>query len=221
MADKKKKHDQNEIGSKPAFVYATTRDWPGYFAAIAGREPRDTLIKALDLYSKEPQTRTRFAIDLGCGEGRDTAELLREGWSVLAIDGHPDGIQRLIGRDDLVNPDQLLMKLGSFEKVELPQCDLLNASFSLPFCHPEHFDSLWARIVKSIQPDGRFSGQLFGKRDSWASIPDRSHQTREQVDELFSDFTIEFMKEEEREGQDCDGIKKHWHVFHVVAKRKS
>lgn len=111
------------------------------------------------------------------------------------------------------------MQLAPFERVRLPRCDLLNASFSLPFCEPASFDGLWDRIVEAIEPGGRFSGQLFGDRDSWASIPDRSHHTREQVEQLLAPFEVELLKEEEREGQDCSGISKHWHVFHIIARK--
>lgn len=204
---------------QPAFVYATTRDWPGYFEVTQGRPARETLLHALELFSNEPIERTRFAIDLGCGEGRDTAALLQSGWKVHAVDGHPDGIARLVNRPDLVAPELLTMQLAPFEAVELPRCNLLNASFSLPFCDPEHFNSVWERIVDAIEPGGRFAGQLFGDRDSWASIPDRSHHTREQVEALLAPFSIEMLKEEERQGQDCLGVSKHWHVFHIVARK--
>lgn len=204
---------------KPAFIYATTRDWPGYFEVTQGRPARETLLHALDLFSNDPSDRTRFAVDLGCGEGRDTAELLRARWRVHAIDGHPDGISRLVHRSDLVSTQHLSMQLAAFEAVELPRCDLLNASFSLPFCDPSQFDALWDRITDAIEPGGRFSGQLFGNRDSWASIPDRSHHTRDQVEAFLKPFSIEMLKEEEREGQDCSGESKHWHVFHIVARK--
>lgn len=219
MATPSKKPDTATGDQTPAFVYATTRDWPGYFQVTQGRPARETLLEALDRFEQEPAEEPRFAVDLGCGEGRDTAELLRRGWKVLAIDGHPDGIGRLVSRDDLVDPQRLTMQLAPFESVQLPRCDLLNASFSLPFCHPDHFDTLWAKIVASIAPGGRFSGQLFGDRDSWAQIDDRSHHTREQVERLLAPFDIETLKEEEREGQDCSGTNKHWHVFHIVARR--
>lgn len=219
MATPSKKPDPATGDQTPAFVYATTRDWPGYFQVTQGRPARETLLEALDRFEQEPAEEPRFAVDLGCGEGRDTAELLRRGWKVLAIDGHPDGIGRLVSRDDLVDPQRLTMQLAPFESVQLPRCDLLNASFSLPFCHPDHFDKLWDKIVASIAPGGRFSGQLFGDRDSWAQIDDRSHHTREQVERLLAPFDIETLKEEEREGQDCSGTNKHWHVFHIVARR--
>lgn len=220
MSEHEQKTDGVTRDTTPAFVYATTRDWAGYFEVTQGRPPRDTLVHALGLYSREPCKRMRFAVDLGCGEGRDTAELLRQGWKVHAIDGHPDGLSRLMHRDDHDAMERLTMQLASLERVELPRCDLLNASFSLPFCDPTHFDSLWNRIVGSIEVDGRFSGQLFGEMDSWASIPDRSHHTREQVEAFLEPFEVELLKEEEREGQDCNGVAKHWHVFHIVARKK-
>ncbi len=213
-------HDSSPDDLKPAFVYATTRDWKGYFQAIDGRAPRETLIDAIQRFESEPTDSQRFAVDLGCGEGRDSAALLRAGWKVHAIDGHPDGIARLVNRSDLHDPSKLTMQLAGFESVEIPRCDLLNASSSLPFCNPEHFEDLWSRIVKAIVPGGRFSGQFFGDRDSWASIKDRSHHTKTQVDAFLVPFEIELLKEEEREGQDCDGTQKHWHVFHIVAKKK-
>lgn len=220
MTKPQEKHERPESQPKPAFVYATSRDWPGYFEVTQGRPARETLVHAIELFSNEPADRTRVAVDLGCGEGRDSVELLRNGWRVHAIDGHPDGISRLVNRPDLENPQRLTMQLAPFEAVELPRCDLLNASFSLPFCDPDHFDGLWSKIVTAIEPGGRFSGQLFGDRDSWASIADRTHHTRDQVEAFLEPFSVEMLKEEEREGQDCCGVGKHWHVFHIVARRK-
>ncbi|MBL4591064.1 MAG: class I SAM-dependent methyltransferase [Phycisphaerales bacterium] len=205
---------------KPSSVYAKTRLWPEYFSVTAGRPPRETLLEALDLFkSDQPPISDPLAIDFGCGEGRDTAELLRNGWRVHAIDGHPEGIKRLIDRDDLVDPTRLTMQLAPFEAVELPPCDLLNASYSLPFCRPESFDAMWNRIVDSIRPGGRFAGQLFGDRHSWAKIDDRSHQAAERVEQLLSPFDVESLKEEDREGEDCNGEQTHWHVFHIIARK--
>jgi SAM-dependent methyltransferase len=220
MTPPNEKHTMSDTDLKPAYIYATTRDWLGYFQAIDGREPRETLVEAIKRFEAEPVEATRFAVDLGCGEGRDSAALLRAGWKVHAIDGHPDGIRRLISRDDLEDPSRLTMQLAPFESVELPACDLLNASFSLPFCRPECYEAMWARVVDAIRPGGRFCGQFFGDRDTWASIPDRSHHTREQVERLLEPFDVELMKEDERKGETCDGSKKDWHVFHVVAKKK-
>jgi len=75
------------------------KSWAGYYAASADRPPRRTLLDALTRFT--PSAAPRFAVDLGCGDGRDTIELLRRGWSVLAIDSEPGAIERLQRRPDL------------------------------------------------------------------------------------------------------------------------
>lgn len=205
---------------KPAHVYAAQRDWPGYFDRVAGKPARETLVRALDAFDREPQAsqpaELPLAVDLGCGEGRDTAELLRRGWRVLAIDGHPDAIRRLRERE-LPHPDRLEIRHAPFEGLVLPPAQLVNASFSLPFCPPTHFLALWETVIGAIEPGGRFAGQLFGDRDDWAAIPDRSHQTRAQAESMLRDLTIEHFHEEEDDGKDALDNPKHWHRFDIVA----
>ena len=67
------------------------RDWTAYYNAIANRPPRKTILTALAAFEKPG-----VAIDLGCGDGRDTVEILRQNWTVLAIDREPDAITRLL-----------------------------------------------------------------------------------------------------------------------------
>lgn len=208
---------------KKAEHYAETRDWPGYFEVVLGKPPRETLIEALRRF-EEDGGEPGFAIDLGCGEGRDSAELLRRGWRVLAIDGHDSAFEFLKRRTDFPraakDPGRFETVVARMEDAELPSCDLLNASFSLPFVDPARFDEVWARIAQSVKPGGRFAGQLFGERDTWASLPDRAHQTRARVDELLAAFDVEHFQEEERDGGDCMNTPKHWHVFHIVARKR-
>lgn len=104
--------------------------------------------------------------------------------------------------------------------MRVPGCDLVNASFALPFCPPEDLPGLWTRIVAAIRPGGRFAGQFFGDRDTWASMPGRTHQSRGEVLELLEGFEIEMMRVEERD--DPPGLRKpkHWHIFHMVARKR-
>lgn len=206
-----------------AFSFGRTRDWPGYFRAVAGGEPRQTLLDALQLFDAEPTPDARSAIDLGCGEGRDTAELLRRGWRVLATDGHPEALDLLADRNDIPGPvvDRLTTRVATFEELDdLPPADLVNASFSLPFCVPEHFERVWGLVTAAVKPGGRFCGQIFGDRDTWASIPDRSHFARADAERLFDGFLLESLREEEKDATDSSGNAKHWHVYHVVARKR-
>ncbi|KGF73784.1 methyltransferase type 12 [Neosynechococcus sphagnicola sy1] len=197
-------------------------NWTTYYQAVAGRPPRETLLKALANFDGEASPdRRRLAIDLGCGDGRDTVELLRRGWQVLAIDGEQNAFDRLLDRPDL-NHDLLQTQLMRFEALALPPAvDLINASFCLPFCPPAYFPHFWETIVTSLNIGGQFCGQLFGDRDSWTIYPNRTHHTRQQVEELLQPFEVEWLDEEEHLGVTAIGEEKHWHIFHIVARKKA
>lgn len=202
-------------------------DYSAYYNAVAGRPPRDTLVEALAHFDTEslnqdqtPVPPSRFAVDLGCGEGRDTVELLRGGWRVLAIDGEAEAIARLLERPD-INRQLLETRVVLFQDVVLPESvDLVNASFSLPFCPPKFFPSLWEKIISSLRSGGRFCGQLFGNRDSWAIYTSMNHHTTQQVEMLLQLFEIEILHEEDHPGKTAIGEEKHWHIFHIVARKK-
>jgi len=161
-----------------------------------------------------------LAVDLGCGDGRDTVELLRRHWRVIAVDGEPEAITRLRRRQD-IDRTYLETRVQRFEDLTLPpDVDLINASFCLPFCPPEHFPDLWEEIVIALRPGGRFCGHLFGHRDSWAIYSDLNHHSRSQVEQLLAPFSIELLDEEEHPGQTALGEDKHWHLYNIVARER-
>lgn len=214
-------------GSKRAQDYASVRDWPGYFDLMVGKPARETLVAALASFDKDDlkglpaRVGPRFAVDLGCGEGRDTLELLARGWKVLAIDGHPRAFELLDARVRAEDRGRLETRVATFADAKWPEgVDLFNASFALPFCEPREWGGVWRRIVASIRPGGRFAGQLFGNRDGWATLPDRTHHRRAELDGLFAEFVFEELREEERPDTNHDGKPKPWHVFHIVARKR-
>ncbi len=116
--------------------------WSRYYDA-AGEQPRETLLFALERFAAEAGAKKGglFAVDLGCGTGRDTVELLRRGWRVLAIDAEAVAIQRLLRRGDLGSGEaaRLATQVARFEGAEWPGADLINSSYALPFCPPNQF----------------------------------------------------------------------------------
>jgi tellurite methyltransferase len=188
------------------------KDWTRYYDA-AGVEPRETLLDAVRRFDAPG-----LAVDLGCGTGRDTLELLRRGWHVLAVDAQEEALRRL--RAAVGGYERLETQVATFDDAALPQCDLVNASFSLPFCPPDRFDELWARIGDALRPGGRFCGQLFGERDGWSGNPSLTFHTHAEVDRLLTGYEVERVDEEEEDSTTVVGDAKHWHLFHVVARKR-
>ncbi len=207
----------------PAHEAAQRRDWVAYFDRMRGKPARETLTGALDAFGQIDPDSPPLAVDLGAGDGRDTAEILRRGWRVLAHDGSPEGIRRLRGRPECAAAEKdgrLEVVLAEFADVEIPRASLVNASFSLPFCPPGQFPELWRRIDAAIGTGGRFAGQLFGDRDGWAILEDRTHLSREQALDLFSNYVLESFREEDRPSSHPGEAHKHWHVFHIIARKR-
>jgi tellurite methyltransferase len=197
---------------------ASDPGWTDYYEA-AGDDPRDTLLDALRRFEGEPPG-DRSAVDLGCGTGRDTVELLRRGWAVLAIDGEAEALERLVARDlPPAGNDRLTIVRAAFQEATWPETDLVNSSFALPFCPPVAFPGLWQRIERSLRPGGRFCGQLFGDRDGWSDEDDLTFQTRAEMEALLASLEIERLDEIEEDGSTATGRDKHWHLFHVVARK--
>ena len=194
--------------------------WASYYKAVTGTPPREILVTALDAWEAEfPDAADKVGADLACGEGRDTVEFLRRGWRVIAIDSEPRALELLRGRDDLPGEGEVDTRLCRMEDADWGQVDVVNASFALPFCAPDRFPDLWQRITGSLRPGGRFSGNLFGPDDSWAS-PGLTIVAREEVDRLLAAFDLEHFEEINREGTDAKGVTKNWHLFNIVGRKR-
>jgi tellurite methyltransferase len=189
--------------------------WNDYYKAVSGRKPRDLLVQTLARFGNY----SGLAIDLGCGVGIETTELLNHGWKVLAIDNQPEAIAHVRAHVSAEQQGRLEAQTVSFENVKLPPADLIWAGLSLPFCPPEHFDRLWNKLVASLGSGSRFAGDLFGQRNAWITNKQMTFHTVEQVRELFRPLEIEFFNEEEGERPTALQGNQHWHGFAVVARR--
>lgn len=174
----------------------------------------ETLKMALNHIGANP---TKKALDLGCGNGIDTYELLKNGWTVTAIDYNKSVINRLKKSLETQFPGRLEAQAIAFESAEFKSADLINASLSLPFCDPERFPGVWENIIKCLPVNGCFCGHFLGTTDSWARRKGMTFHSRNQVELLFKDFNIVHFEEVQKFGLSLTGIPKYWHIFHVVA----
>lgn len=193
--------------------------WAAYYEKLRDRPPRRTLLAALDGFG--PAADDALAVDLGCGDGRDTIEMLKRGWRVVAVDAEPEAISRLQARP-LPAGSAFTPIVARFEEVPLPiGLRLVNSSFAMPLCDPESFRRLWQRIGEALPIGGCFSGQWYGLRDSWFGRPGITFVSRDEALALLDGFETEMFDEEEVDSVTPRGHAKHWHIFHVVARRKA
>lgn len=192
--------------------------WATYYEKLHDRPPRRTLLKALDEFG--PITNEALAVDLGCGDGRDAIEMLRRGWRVAAVDAEPEALHRLQARP-LPDGCDLTPIVARMEEVPLPLgLSLVNSSFAMPLCEPDSFHRLWERIGEALPTGGRFSGQWYGPRDSWVGRPGMTFVSRDEALSLLAGFELEMFEEEEDDSVTPRGTPKHWHIFHIVARKR-
>ena len=173
--------------------------------------PAQTVLQAVNFFDIGHE---KCAVDLGCGAGADTLYLLNEGWSVYSVDKELYALEELKLR--WPSP-ALTISQQIFENLQIPQANLINASFALPFCLPEHFNHCWSQIQDSLSLRGIFCGHFFGERDSWSTRNDMTFHSKSALLELLKDFEIKWQLETEKDGRTLGGEHKHWHVHHIVA----
>jgi SAM-dependent methyltransferase len=189
-------------------------DWSQFYEEQGGRGVRPTFESALAAWEGPPGD----AIDLGCGDGVESRQLVELGWSVLATDADPGVEERVRAGVSEAAGQRLTVRRAPFEKLgELPAADFVYAGFALPFCDETYFPYLWADIREALRPGGLFAGELFGPHDEWAGRAHMNFHDRRQVEAMLSGMQVLELVEDDRRGMSFEGPK-HWHVFHIVAR---
>jgi SAM-dependent methyltransferase len=192
--------------------------WSEYFKTTIEKEPNETVVFAEKLFRNSI---SRCALDIGSGTGCDSLYLLEHGFEVKALDSDINAIAILKKkiknryRNKVTFENALIQNYG----IGNSSYDLINASFSLPFCNKIDFQNVWINIFKGLKTNGIFSGQLFGVNDDWSGIKDMSFVTNEELDDLISGYKPEYYIEIDEDGRIADGSVKHWHLFNIVLRK--
>jgi tellurite methyltransferase len=192
-------------------------DWQRFYQFTKDSLPHPLVLRAVALLGLPGHPRQ--ALDLGVGAGRDTRYLLAQGFHVTAVDQDPQAVA-LLAR--LAQP-ALRVVQAPFEDFAFATYDLINAQFALPFLPERHFRSVFERVKGALQPRGIFAGQFFGIHDQW-NTPDHDHTmtflTREAAEERLLGLEVLEIVEEDVDGHVADGSPKHWHAFHILARKQ-
>ncbi|MGH2486503.1 MAG: class I SAM-dependent methyltransferase [Ktedonobacterales bacterium] len=191
----------------------TTPDWGRFYGFTKDSPHWPLLERAAALAPKKGR-----ALDLGAGAGRDTRYLLAQGFEVTAVDADPRAVALLAARPR----DRLRVVQSTFQDFSFGTAsyDLISAQFALPFVPSDRFAGVFARIKAALASGGVFAGQFFGVRDE-SNTPDRdmTFLTRAEAEALLSDLETIELSEEDADGHKADGSPKHWHVYHILARR--
>lgn len=188
------------------------KDWSEYYEITKANPPSKLLIKALENVASKDR-----AIDIGGGALKDTRYLLDQGFEVTVIDKSPLMEQEA----EALQNNKVHAFTTSFEDFDFPknEYDIATAMFALPFTDPAHFNTVFEKIKNSLKKGGIFCGQLFGMNDEWSKNPKMTFCTEVQVKDLLNGLEILSFKEVEEDGATANGTPKHWHIFHIIAKK--
>jgi SAM-dependent methyltransferase len=197
--------------------------WSRYYEVTVDRPAWATVRFAIERFAADAVDGrpVPFAVDLGCGAGRDARELLRAGWGVLAIDREPAAIEALRA----ATPDELRghleARVADLAEVDIPACDLVNASLSLPFLTPGPFWATWGRALDAVQVGGRVAAMLFGDRDASADDAEMTCPSPDGIRSSLGAFEIEHWVDQEEDTETALGEPHHFHRIELVARRGS
>ena len=203
----------------------TDSHWPDYYAVTVDRPAWGTTVDAAERFAADDEARppsagasARVAVDLGCGAGRDTRELLRRGWRVLAVDREAAAIEAVTAATPEAERGRLEGVVAELATFELPPCDLVIASVSLQLLSAADYAAVFERITAALRPGGRFAGLLYGDRDQAASDPDCTCPSPDAIRGYLAAFELESWLEREEDGHMALGDPHHIHLIEVVAR---
>lgn len=192
--------------------------WSDYYQNTIDKEPNETLVFAAKLIKDQ---KDKLALDIGSGTGSDALHLLEHDFKVTALDQEQNALDILKNRTSKKQRKNLTLEHSFMQNYTITKnkYNLINATFTLPFCTKTDFLKIWDNIYNGLKEGGVFSGQIFGINDDWAEMKDMSFFTNEEIDDLILQYIPEYYIEVDEKGLIADGSEKHWHLFNIVLKK--
>ncbi len=190
------------------------KKWDEYYKNTINKKQSSLLERFISLNIQKND-----AIDLGCGAGNDTVFLIKNGYTVLAIDREESVKDIILHKLEQKEYDKIKFEINDFENIQLPNTDLVNASYSLPFCRPQYFNEFWNNICNAINKEGFFVGNFLGVEDEWKDRQNMTFITKHELDIMFKKFEVIYFNEIKEIRKTASGRNKFWNIYEIIAQK--
>ena len=172
---------------------------------------------------KKDKQKTR-ALSLGTGiRIFDLQKILNEKYQKITCVDIDNSIKKVILN---LNPKKLEFINSNLKDIDLKKSySMVTANNVLSFLYKKDFLILIKKIKKSLEKDGFFQGNVFGKNDDWKNrhteaVILKKYSKKELQKKLEKEFKVIKIIEEEYDTKSTLGYKKHWHDIVFIVKRK-
>lgn len=195
--------------------------WDDFNAAQVERPPRPFAIRAVEEMKALVGLDARVQVlDIGAGAGVESRLFLEQGWQVLAFDSAASSRELIMTSAGDLAKNLTFIEADFGDIGGLPAADFIYSGFALPFASPSVFAQLWLELSRALKPGGLIAVNLLGENDEWAQRSQPfTFLSSQQIDQLFADFDVVYLREEEGERPAFEGAK-YWHNFDVIARKR-
>ena len=124
-----------------------------------------------------------FALDLGCGKGADSADLMSVGYTVISVDNEDHGCK-----------DTLVSDIVSFP-IYVDSYDIIICNNVLPFiAGKKNTADILRKIVVGLKQDGIAWFTLYGYQSSFYPNDSMSFFTDDEVNDIVDELPVTFLE---------------------------
>lgn len=164
-----------------------------------------------------------YALDLGCGTGKFSFMMAKNGLHVVAVDINKNFIKEIDETKGELNIDTVCEDISSFF-IEKRKYRVIFARNSLSFVNEKQkIQEIVKNAVGGLVVGGQFFFTLFGNQDPWSSNKKMIFFDRVEVDQIIKDLGLVIVSYDEYvgDGPTMDGENKLWHIFTVCLKNET